>query len=655
MSTPFDPYYKWLGIPPAEQPPNHYRLLGVTLFEADRDVIETAADGRMALLRSFHTGPNSDASQQLLNEVAAAKLCLLKPDRRSSYDEALRQRLGDAAPAAGGRKIEDGERTSQNATVSSALNASPSALSAPKGGERKNEGGGIADDDRLAVAAGRTGGAWKMDVAETPSAVRPPPSALATLSGLSPPPELPKPSAAPVISRAKAWDMAVAEACAAQTLPRRRRRWQISPHFAQLVFGSLVVAGLTYAGLAGFTMWQESEFKRGTAAPPLAVNNAAPAATASDTTVGSPSSTNSNPAPAAIMPSVRPPEASGNFGEANSTSANFDSSLASHGSPSNGNSQGHGIGTTSSNLPADHGTSSALAVRSPVPSVADQQKATQLLKEVLKAEYQSAKGVDGQLALAHRLAELANQTADDPAARYVAASQALDIAVKLCDVRLASDLVGGFSTYYEIDAWELRAKTLVQLAAKAHSADARAVIASAAFDLVERALADDRGDAAFELATLTMNLANAARDIPLREQARKLSERAEKLRQAHKGVDAAQRKLVNDPNDPDANLAVGRYKCLVKQDWQAGLPFLAKGSDEALRALAQWELAPPLQAVEQVKLADAWWDLAELRQGAKDNSEEKALRERAAYWYRLAMPGLSGVSLAKAQTRSETQ
>jgi hypothetical protein len=25
----FDPYYHWLGIAPKDQPPNHYRLLGV--------------------------------------------------------------------------------------------------------------------------------------------------------------------------------------------------------------------------------------------------------------------------------------------------------------------------------------------------------------------------------------------------------------------------------------------------------------------------------------------------------------------------------------------------------------------------------------------------------------------------------------------------
>lgn len=31
----FDPYEQWLGIPPSEQPPDHYRFLGLSLFEAD--------------------------------------------------------------------------------------------------------------------------------------------------------------------------------------------------------------------------------------------------------------------------------------------------------------------------------------------------------------------------------------------------------------------------------------------------------------------------------------------------------------------------------------------------------------------------------------------------------------------------------------------
>ena len=43
----FDPYYRWLGIPPKEQPPHHYRLLGIRALEEDRVLIETAAEQRI--------------------------------------------------------------------------------------------------------------------------------------------------------------------------------------------------------------------------------------------------------------------------------------------------------------------------------------------------------------------------------------------------------------------------------------------------------------------------------------------------------------------------------------------------------------------------------------------------------------------------------
>lgn len=92
MSNSFDPYHKWLGIPPNEQPPNHYRLLGVKWFESDLDVIRNAADQRMIYLKSFSVGPDSQLSQKLLDEIAAAKVCLLQPELKDEYDKELRNR-----------------------------------------------------------------------------------------------------------------------------------------------------------------------------------------------------------------------------------------------------------------------------------------------------------------------------------------------------------------------------------------------------------------------------------------------------------------------------------------------------------------------------------------------------------------------------------
>lgn len=98
LAIEFDPYHRWLGISPHEQPPNLYRLLGIALFESDLDVIATAADRQMAHLRTFQTGPHGALSQKMLNEIAAARVCLLNPAKRQAYDEQLRRSLTLAAP-----------------------------------------------------------------------------------------------------------------------------------------------------------------------------------------------------------------------------------------------------------------------------------------------------------------------------------------------------------------------------------------------------------------------------------------------------------------------------------------------------------------------------------------------------------------------------
>jgi len=89
----FDPYHTWLGIPPEEQPPNLYRLLGVRLFEDNLEVIEHAADQRMAHLRALQTGRHGPLSQQILNEVSTARVCLLNVEKKAAYDDQLRRTL----------------------------------------------------------------------------------------------------------------------------------------------------------------------------------------------------------------------------------------------------------------------------------------------------------------------------------------------------------------------------------------------------------------------------------------------------------------------------------------------------------------------------------------------------------------------------------
>jgi hypothetical protein len=90
MEEPFDPYLRWLAIRDPKRPPNHYRMLGLGLFESDPEVIQNAADRQMTHVRRFQGGKHSVESQRLLNELASAKICLLDAKKKADYDAALR-------------------------------------------------------------------------------------------------------------------------------------------------------------------------------------------------------------------------------------------------------------------------------------------------------------------------------------------------------------------------------------------------------------------------------------------------------------------------------------------------------------------------------------------------------------------------------------
>jgi hypothetical protein len=91
-----DPYYQWLGIPPDEQPANHYRLLGIRSFEGNAEVIATAGDHRLIALKTYQIGPHGQLSQHLMNEVSAATACLLNREKKAEYDVRLREQQAAA-------------------------------------------------------------------------------------------------------------------------------------------------------------------------------------------------------------------------------------------------------------------------------------------------------------------------------------------------------------------------------------------------------------------------------------------------------------------------------------------------------------------------------------------------------------------------------
>lgn len=98
-SNSFDPYQEWLEIRPEDQPPSHYRLLGIDEFESDSSVIDQAGKSRAAYLHQLAGGPNRASVQKLLNEVAKARRTLLDPEARELYDNQLREQPADSTAA----------------------------------------------------------------------------------------------------------------------------------------------------------------------------------------------------------------------------------------------------------------------------------------------------------------------------------------------------------------------------------------------------------------------------------------------------------------------------------------------------------------------------------------------------------------------------
>jgi hypothetical protein len=98
------------------------------------------------------------------------------------------------------------------------------------------------------------------------------------------------------------------------------------------------------------------------------------------------------------------------------------------------------------------------------------------------------------------------------------------------------------------------------------------------------------------------------------------------------------------PMDASASAEAGRLLCLELEQWDDGLPLLAKGGKEPASAVAARDLAEPTGADDQLAVADAWWDLASNLE-AKSRRQAQAARRRAGVWYARCerqIPGLLG-------------
>ena len=116
---------------------------------------------------------------------------------------------------------------------------------------------------------------------------------------------------------------------------------------------------------------------------------------------------------------------------------------------------------------------------------------------------------------------------------------------------------------------------------------------------------------------------------------------------------AANEKLEAHADDPDANLAVGRFLCFQKDDWKSGAPYLARGGDETLKTLAALEAAIASRAPGATGAGRRLVGGCRKAGRQKEPARSNRCMPAANYWYREALPGLTrlGMQEKRAKTR----
>ncbi len=108
MAKEIDVYRDWLGIAETARPLNHYHLLRLDLFEDDPAKVRANYRKMNAHVRKYGAGEFGARSQELLNELAKAMLCLTDNLRKSEYDASLgRQTAAGQKAGQAGRSFEE--------------------------------------------------------------------------------------------------------------------------------------------------------------------------------------------------------------------------------------------------------------------------------------------------------------------------------------------------------------------------------------------------------------------------------------------------------------------------------------------------------------------------------------------------------------------
>jgi hypothetical protein len=290
------------------------------------------------------------------------------------------------------------------------------------------------------------------------------------------------------------------------------------------------------------------------------------------------------------------------------------------------------------------------ANRLPVPEPAAIESAKAKIHDVLGGDFKGAKTSEQKSRLAERLTTCANDPKESPEARFAFFLEARDLYVESGDMLAAFRTIDALAATYQRSAFTEKIDLVQRVSKQAKSTAHHRSISVVALKLAGDALAAEDYSAAKECCQTAVTAARSAADPQLQKRTIDQLRRIEELEVHYLGSVEAAMLLQSNPADADANLKLGRFRCLIRRDWPAGLARLQASSDTELAALAKRDLANPLMASDQIALADGWIQVAEQ---TKAQVEKASAADRAAYWYEKAVGQLSGIDRLAAEKKLE--
>lgn len=285
--------------------------------------------------------------------------------------------------------------------------------------------------------------------------------------------------------------------------------------------------------------------------------------------------------------------------------------------------------------------------RHPAPGAAAVKASLLQVEQIYRHDIAAAKSPKAKAALAVQMLETAAKSENDDPGRFALCTTARNLATSAGNVSITFQTIEKAARWFDIDELKIKVDALATVI-KGTGSPAGPVLSSHDLDsLVDAAMAVDRYDIARQAVDLASISAARSRDASLSHWATARKREVEGVMTAHKAALAAEAVLKTAPGDAAAALTVGRFRCLFKNDWQGGLPLLARSKDPVLEPLARADLAGTESAPGKVQLGDRWSAI-----GQSETAVPRRCADlRAAKWYREALPGLEGLSKLAAEKK----